>query len=222
MTDPSLFDELAHRQCRRCGLFKALPEFSASRRANGSVKFSSYCPPCRKAYQHVWYLRNREKCLAAAAARRAAARAVERPNPVPAERRPLSEAVGFRAHANTRLQGDAGMGVAIAYFSRIGIRIGIPLTDSQPYDLMIDDGGNLSRVQVRTTTVREGRSYVVGLKTVGGNKTQLITKVFDPTAYEWLFVVCGDATVYLIPATAISARYSIFLGRKYEPFRLEG
>jgi hypothetical protein len=119
------------------------------------------------------------------------------------------------------LQGDAGMGVAIAYFSRIGVRIGIPLTDSQPYDLMIDDGGKLSRVQVRTTTVREGRSHVVGLKTVGGNKTQLITKTFDPTAYEWLFVVCGDATAYLIPTTTISARYSIFLGRKYEPFRLE-
>lgn len=86
---------------------------------------------------------------------------------------------------------------------------------------MVDDGHQLARVQVRTTTVREGRSYVVGLKTVGGNKTQTITKVFDPGAYEWLFVVCGDATAYLIPTTAISARYSIFLGRKYECFRLE-
>lgn len=86
---------------------------------------------------------------------------------------------------------------------------------------MVDDGQQLARVQVRTTTVREGRSYVVGLKTVGGNKTQLITKVFDPSAYEWLFAVCGDATAYLIPTTAIKARYSIFLGRKYERFRLE-
>jgi hypothetical protein len=59
------------------------------------------------------------------------------------------------------------------------------------------------------------------LKTVGGNKTQTITKVFDPTAYEWLFVLCGDATAYLIPTTAITARYSIFLGRRYERFRLE-
>ncbi len=219
--DPSLFDELGECQCVRCGVFKSLSEFSASLRRNGTVKFGSYCPPCRKAYQHEWYQRNRDKCLNAAAARRDAARAEQGPMPAPAERRPLQEAVGFRGHANTRLQGDAGMGVAIAYFSRIGVRIGIQLTDSQPDDLMIDDGGMLSRVQVRTTTVREGRSYVVGLKTVGGNKTQVITKVFDPTAYEWLFVVCGDATAYLIPTTAISARYSIFLGRKYERFRLE-
>jgi hypothetical protein len=161
--------------------------------------------------------RHREKALAAGAARREVEKEQRRPDPAPLERRPLSDAVGFRPHANTRLQGDAGLGIAIAYFSRIGV----PLTDSQPYDLMIDDGQQLSRVQVRTTTNREGRSYVVGLKTVGGNKTQLITKVFDPSAYEWLFVVCRDATVYLIPTTAITARYSIFLGRKYEAFRLE-
>jgi hypothetical protein len=221
MSDPSLFDELGDRQCRRCAAIKPLQEFSASLRANGTVKFGSYCPPCRKAYQHEWYLAHREKALAAAAARRETEKGQRRPDPAPLERRPLSDAVGFRPHANTRLQGDAGLGIAIAYFSRIGVRVGIPLTDSQPYDLMIDDSQQLSRVQVRTTTNREGRSYVVGLKTVGGNKTQLITKVFDPSAYEWLFVVCGDATVYLIPTTAITARYSIFLGRKYEAFRLE-
>jgi hypothetical protein len=185
------------------------------------MKLRSYCRPCQKAYQHEWYLANREKCLAAAATRRITAAHGPAIPPSPEPKQPLREAVGFRSHANTRLQGDAGMGVAIAYFSRIGIRIGIPLTDSQPYDLMIDDGGSLSRVQVRTTTIREGRSYVVGLKTVGGNKSQIITKVFDPTAYEWLFVVCEDATAYLIPTTAIKARYSIFLGRKYEGYRLQ-
>jgi hypothetical protein len=216
MTDQQSFEDLGDRQCRRCGTIRPLQEFSASLRASGTVKFGSYCPPCRKAYQHEWYLAHREKALAAAATRREAGK--ERRPAGPA---PLGDAVGFRAHANTRQQGDAGLGVAIAYFSRIGVRVGIPLTDSQPYDLMIDDGGRLSRVQVRTTTNREGRSYVVGLKTVGGNKTQLTTKVFDPKAYEWLFVVCGDATAYLIPTTAITARYSIFLGRKYEPFRLE-
>ena len=221
MKDPSLFDELGERQCVRCGQIKPLQEFAASLRRSGTVKFGSYCPPCRKAYQHEWYLANREKCLAAGAARREAKRGLHPAPSPPPERHPLREAIGFRPHANTRLQGDAGLGVAIAYFSRIGARVGIPLTDSQPYDLMVDDGQQVSRVQVRTTTSKEGRSYVVGLKTLGGNKTQLITKTFDPTAYEWLSVVCGDATVYLIPATVIKARYSIFLGRKYEPYRLE-
>jgi hypothetical protein len=82
MTDPSLFDEL-DRQCRRCGTSMSLAEFSASLRPNGTVKFGSYCPPCRKAYQHEWYLANREKCLAAATARREAERARRPLRPAP-------------------------------------------------------------------------------------------------------------------------------------------
>jgi hypothetical protein len=106
MTDPSLFDELDHRQCVRCGAMKPLHEFSASLRASGSVKFGSYCRRCRTAYQREWYQRNREKCLAAAAARKEAERARRPPKPPPVERRPLREAIGFRKFANPRKQGN--------------------------------------------------------------------------------------------------------------------
>lgn len=221
MPDDPTFDDLGHRQCRRCHAVRPLQEFPASLRANGSVKFGSYCPPCQKAYQHEWYLAHREQALAAAAARRETDKATRIPPPPPVDQRPLKEAIGFRRHPNSRVQGDAGLGIAIAYFSRIGVRVGIPLTDSQPYDLMIDNAGELSRVQVRTTTTRRGRYYFVSLKTVGANSTKVITKLFDRFAYEWLFVVCGDATAFLIPSEAITARHSIQLGRNFEAFRIE-
>jgi hypothetical protein len=128
--DPSLFDELGHRQCTGCGEIKPLQEFPATRRTNGSLKVRSQCRPCRNAYQHEWYLAHRDGCLAAAATRRATAKALRVPEPPPA-RQPLPEAVGFRAHGNTRHQGDAGLGIAIAYFSRIGAKVGIP-THRQP------------------------------------------------------------------------------------------
>jgi hypothetical protein len=163
----------------------------------------------------------KKKCLAAAAARKQAEEAARPPKSPPAEPRPLREAVGFRRHGNSRAQGDAGLGIAIAYLSRIGVRVGIPLTDSQPYDLMIENGAELSRVQVRTTTCKRGSFYFVSLKTIGANSTEVVTKLFDRAAYEWLFVVCGDATAFLIPTEAIDARHSIQLGRKYERFRLE-
>ena len=156
MTDPSLFDELGDRQCRRCGAVRPLQEFAASLRANGSVKFGSYCPPCRKAYQHEWYLANREKCLAASLARKEAERARRPPPPPPLERRPLRDAIGFRTFANPRRQGNAGLGIAIAYFSRVGAEVAIPLTDTQRYDLIIENGSGLERVQVKTTTLKEG------------------------------------------------------------------
>jgi hypothetical protein len=79
----------------------------------------------------------------------------------------------------------------------------------------------MDRVQVKTTTLKVGTSYVVHLGTVGGNKSQVKVRPFDPTDYEWLFVVCGNATVYMIPTTEITARRSLSLGRRYERFRLE-
>src|SRR5207302_372073 len=51
--------------------------------------------------------------------------------PPPVERRPLREAVGFRTFPNPRKQGNLGLAIAIAYLTRIGLDVAIPLTDTQ-------------------------------------------------------------------------------------------
>ncbi len=117
--------------------------------------------------------------------------------------------------------GNAGLGIAIAYLSRIGVDVAIPLTDTQRYDLIVVHEKGLERVQVKTTTMKDRGPFVVHLRTIGGNKSQVKTRPFDPSDYEWLFVVCGDATAYMIPTTEITARQSLSLGRRYEAFRLE-
>jgi hypothetical protein len=222
MSDPSLFDDLLdHRECVRCGALKPLHEFSASLRSSGSVKFGSYCRRCRAAYQREWYQRNREECLAAAAARRDRERAQRLPKPAPPERRPLREAIGFRRFTNPRKQGNAGLGIAIAYLSRIGVDVAIPLTDTQRYDLIVVHDEGMKRVQVKTTTMKDHGSFVVHLRTIGGNKSQVKARPFEPSDYEWLFVVCGDATAYMIPTTEFTARQSLTLNARFERFRLE-
>src|SRR5207244_773124 len=72
----------------------------------------------------------------AAAARREIDRANRPPKPPPVESKPLREAIGFRTFPNPRKQGNAGLGIAIAYLSRIGVEVAIPLTDTQRYDLI--------------------------------------------------------------------------------------
>ena len=222
MADPSLFDELNHRQCVRCGAMKPLHEFSASLRASGSVKFGSYCRRCRTAYQREWYQRNREKCLAAAAARKEVERARREPKPPPMERRPLREAIGFRTFANPRKQGNAGLGIAIAYLSRIGVDVAIPLTDTQRYDLIISHSEGMERVQVKTTTGRDARygHYRVSVQCIGRNNTGTVRRKFDQGDYEWLFVVCGDACCYMIPSSVITARTIFYLTSRYDPYML--
>jgi hypothetical protein len=158
-----------------------------------------------------------------ARANSAARREAERARRPPAlERAPLPEAVGFTTHQNPRKQGNAGLGIAIAYLTRVGAEVAIPLTDTQPYDLIIDDGTGLARVQVKTTTMKHPRwgRYSVTVQTIGRNNTGTVRKKFNPTDYEWLFVVCGDACCYMIPTDAITSRTVFYLTRRYDAYML--
>jgi hypothetical protein len=123
--------------------------------------------------------------------------------------------------ANPRRQGDAGLGVAIAYFTGHLWTVCIPLTDSQAYDLVVDGGDGLRRVFVRTTTSKAGNGhYFCGLRTLGGNRSFHTIKHFDNTTVDLVFIVCGDGTRYVIPAEEISNRNSIRLGPKWERHRV--
>lgn len=113
------------------------------------------------------------------------------------------------------------MGIAIGWFACTGYTVCLPLTDSQPYDLIVDDGEHgLQRVSVKSTTaIRRGR-YEVGLRTQGGNKTQFTIRHFDNLGVELLFVACANGDRYLIPAVEVSSRSYITLGSKYLRFRV--
>jgi hypothetical protein len=70
------------------------------------------------------------------------------------------EAKGQRRPADTiwrrnpRDQGLIGLTDALAWFGAQGWDVCVPLIDNQPYDLVVDDGTGLKKVQVKTTTYR--------------------------------------------------------------------
>ncbi len=120
---------------------------------------------------------------------------------------------------NPRIQGDIGLGAAIAYFLGEGYDVAVPLGESQPWDLIIEARGERrvgpERVQVKTTTFRDPRGqFVVHIATNGGNQSWTgVVRRFDPTLVEWLFVLTDDGDRYLIPSGAISATTALTLGR---------
>lgn len=119
---------------------------------------------------------------------------------------------------NTKKQGDMGLGVAIGYFTSIGYTVGVPLTDSQDYDLIIDDGKKLGRVQVKTCSFKR-RNYEVNLSIKGGNRTsKWKIKKFDTNQCDYLFVVTENLKKYFIPSKKIIARYILALGQKYDKY----
>jgi PD-(D/E)XK endonuclease len=114
------------------------------------------------------------------------------------------------------------MGIAIGWFACAGYTVCVPLTDSQHYDLVVDDGVNgLQRVSVKTATGRRRNdSYVVGLRTIGSNSTGWKIRHFDGSLAELLFVACDNGDRYVIPTAELTATNEITLSGKYEKYRV--
>jgi hypothetical protein len=109
-----------------------------------------------------------------------------------------------------------------------GALVWIPLGHSPDVDLMAELDGQLSRIQVKTTTYSvttpngHGR-WQVSIATCGGNRSWTgATKEFDARRVEYLFVLAGDGRRWLIPANVIEGSRAVLLGgSKYSEFEIE-
>lgn len=119
-------------------------------------------------------------------------------------------------------QGELGVADAVAWFTRAGWTVAVPLVDNQRYDLVADDGATLHRVQVKTSTRRtRSGTWEVELRTNGGNRSRSSSVPFDPSTCDLLYVLT-DGGRWLLPAGRIRATSSLTVGRKWEEFRVEG
>lgn len=120
----------------------------------------------------------------------------------------------------TKDQGEIGIGDAIAWFTRAGWTTSIPLVDNQAYDLVVDDGRRLQRVQVKTSTCRTSSGgWAVELRTNGGNRSRSTSSPFDPDTCDLLYVLTDDGR-WLIPTERIEATTSLTLGEKWQEWRV--
>jgi hypothetical protein len=109
----------------------------------------------------------------------------------------------------------AGSLMAAAWFTLCGCEVSWPLEPCR-YDLLVSSPDGPLRVQVKTTTVRSGRSWTVWLSTTGKFRT-----TYDPDEIDLFFVIDGDLACYLIPVRDVGGLHAISLS-SYEPYRLAG
>lgn len=107
----------------------------------------------------------------------------------------------------------AGSLLAAGWFALCGWNVSWPLEPAR-YDLVVDSGNGLRRVQVKTTTAREGNSWKVYLSTSRQGRT-----VYDADEIDDFFVVDGELSYYLIPLAAVGGLHAIHLSA-YERFRI--
>ena len=128
----------------------------------------------------------------------------------------------FKHATNSKKQGDIGLATAINWFVANGYTVSIPLTDSQDYDLIVDNGNIPEKVQIKTTTQsNKSGSYEVGLRVLGGNQSWSgVVKHFDNTKVDIVFVLCDNGDKYVIPAKTITSKNSISVGSKWREFKV--
>lgn len=128
----------------------------------------------------------------------------------------------FENVINSKKQGDIGMCYAIAYYSKMGYTISIPITDSQDYDLIVETSDKeIKKVQVKTTYCKTKYGiYTVSLRTTGGNKSGNTSKKMNKDYIDWLFILTDSGDTYNIPTSSINGTGSINLGDNYQEYKV--
>ena len=115
---------------------------------------------------------------------------------------------------DNKSKGKAGLAIAIGYYGSIGYTVNLPLNDTQDYDLIVDDGEHLKKVQVRCTgQMNSYGGYSVSVRSCGGTKGVAYSHVKD-TNIDILFVVCTNGWMFEIPKEQIVQLASINLYSK--------
>ncbi len=107
----------------------------------------------------------------------------------------------------------AGSLMAAAWFELCGWFVSWPLEPCR-YDLLVSRDGITHRIQVKTTTVKQGASWTVWISSAGGRRT-----TYDPDEIDYFFIVDGDFDHYLIPVTTVGGLTAIQLSA-YQNYRL--
>ena len=117
-------------------------------------------------------------------------------------------------------KGNAGLGIAIAYYSANGYTVSIPLNDTQDYDLVVDKDNILKKVQVKATSCKtKYNKYQVVLKSCGGTKGTMYKTLID-TNIDEVFIVTDVMDIFIIPIQRIKNKSTLNLCEKYEEYRI--
>ena len=124
---------------------------------------------------------------------------------------------------NSLFQGNAGLGQAIAHYTKHGYGVAIPLTDCEDWDLIISKDSNLRKVQVKTGTQQGSNGSEIFEASVKGgnngrNKTNKIISVQDWDELFLYHIVTGLTAI--IPKENIESNGYISFGplTKYKEF----
>lgn len=122
---------------------------------------------------------------------------------------------------NTNKQrGNAGIGLAIGYYSTNGYTVSVPLNDTQDYDIIVDNG-TLLKVQAKFSSQKSKYGFsIVPLRSLGGTTGAVYKRVID-TDVDVIFFANPDGEMWSIPKNIVTQQSTINLGKKFDKYRVK-
>ena len=120
-------------------------------------------------------------------------------------------------------KGDIAAAQAISYFMTNGYEVCLPIGDKRPYDLVIEIGGVLQRVQIKYAGWYNGdKKYKAALRTMGGNQSNHTIKKYGDDDFDLLFVYVENGRKFLIPWKELIIRNSLAIeAGKYSSYEVK-
>lgn len=91
-------------------------------------------------------------------------------------------------------KGDVGKAKAVSTFTELGFNIGMLLTESAHYDLLVDDGQDVRRVSVKYLGSKSGG---LDLRHIHSNSNGYVVRKPQKNDYDWLYIYKPNGEEYL-------------------------
>lgn len=109
----------------------------------------------------------------------------------------------------TQVKGDLAVSRAIFIFTTLGYNISVPITESAQYDLIIENGEGIFKIQVKYTSKDQ-----IDLRRIHSNSKGYVVKKYTG-GFDWLFIYHADKGDYLIKESLIN-RSTININNSYK------
>ncbi len=131
----------------------------------------------------------------------------------------------FEHCTTSTAQGDIGEARAIYEFVKRGWIVSKPINDKAKYDLIVDDGESIKRVQVKTSKRRDPNTtngYTINLQTKYSNANTSKRSDREEGDYDVLFALTERDEAWLIPTDAMgTTKTAVTVGtKKYDQYKL--
>lgn len=121
------------------------------------------------------------------------------------------------------IKGNMALGNAIAYFTKEGYTVSIPLTDTQEYDLVVDINGELKKVQCKYTSTREkSGNFRIDIRVRGHKNSSgdYYCKMMNCNEVDYVYALTEDMDSYFIPVELFVGKQQLTLNNNHIEFKL--